>query len=118
MYYKQEIGKKGENLATDFLEKEGCKIIDRNFNCWWGEIDIIAKDRDEIVFVEVKTRNNKKYGQASEAINKNKKAHIKKTIEYYLYSKKIKNVFNRIDVIEIYYFKNKIKINHIKKAIE
>ena len=87
MYYKKQIGKNGEDIATDFLIEKGYQIIERNFNCWWGEIDIIALDKNEFVFVEVKTRSNKNYGEASEAVNTQKKKHLWKAIEYYTYIK-------------------------------
>lgn len=118
MYYKQETGKSGEELASQYLEKQGYKILDRNFNCHQGEIDIIAKDKDEIVFIEVKTRTNKKYGFASEAVNENKQKHLLRAIKYYIYTKKYENSFIRIDVIEVYIKNDEININHIKQAIE
>lgn len=118
MYYKQETGKSGEEIASIYLEKEGYIILERNFSCHQGEIDIIAKDKDEIVFIEVKTRTNKKYGLASEAVNKQKQNHLIRTIKYYIYINNYENDFIRIDVIEVYITNKKIKINHIKQAIE
>lgn len=118
MYYKQEIGKSGEEIVSKYLESKGYEILDRNFNCYQGEIDIIAKDKKEIVFIEVKTRKNKKYGLASEAVNENKQKHLLKAIKYYIYIKKYENCFIRIDVIEVYIKNRKININHIKQAIE
>ena len=55
---RQELGKEGEDFAADYLQKQGYEIIDRNFECKQGEIDIIAKDKNEYVFIEVKTRQN------------------------------------------------------------
>ena len=118
MYYKQEIGKSGEDIAADYLTSKGCNVIERNFVCWQGEIDIIALDKNEIVFVEVKTRRNKKYGLAAEAVNEIKKKHLWKATEYYVCSRNLQNNFIRIDVIEVYLNKEKVQINHIKKAIE
>lgn len=118
MYYKQETGKEGEDIATKYLKDIGYNVIERNFECRQGEIDIIALDKDEIVFVEVKTRRNKKYGLASEAVNDIKKKHLWKAVEYYLYSRNLQDDFIRLDVIEIYLRKEKAYINHIKKAIE
>ena len=118
MYYKQETGKSGEEIASIYLEKEGYIILERNFSCHQGEIDIIAKDKDEIVFIEVKTRTNNKYGLASEAVNKQKQNHLIRTIKYYIYINNYENNFIRIDVIEVYITNKKIKINHIKQAIE
>ena len=118
MYYKQETGKEGEDIATEYLESIGYNVIERNFECRQGEIDIIALDKDEIVFIEVKTRRNKKYGLAVEAVNDTKKKHLWKAVQYYLYSRNLQDDFIRLDVMEIYLSKGRVYINHIKKAIE
>lgn len=117
MYYKKQIGKIGENLAVLFLEQNGYIILDRNFLCTQGEIDIVALDKSELVFIEVKTRTNMNYGYASEAVNKQKQKHLIKAIKYYLHSRNFENEFIRIDIIEIYIKGRKAHINHIKQAI-
>lgn len=117
MYYKQSIGKNGEYIATEYLQKKGYKILDKNFRCNQGEIDIVALDKEEIVFVEVKTRSNQQYGLASEAVNKQKKRHLINAIKYYVYIRNLENEFIRIDVIEIYIKKGKVYIHHIKQAL-
>ena len=117
MYYKHNTGKKGEDLATKYLEQKGYTILERNFNCNQGEIDIIALDNEEIVFIEVKTRTNTNYGLASEAVNRQKKEHLKRTIKYYIHTRNLENEYIRIDVIEIYVKNKKAYINHIKQAI-
>lgn len=114
---KQELGKQGENMATKYLQKKGYKIIARNFECKQGEIDIIAKDKKEYVFIEVKTRQNFQYGKPCEAVNNQKKKHIYKATQYYIYSHKLENKFIRIDVIEIYKTNNKYYLHHIKQII-
>ena len=76
IHVKSELGKIGEQIATEYVEKLGYKIIKRNFYCKQGEIDIIAQDNQEIVFIEVKTRTNTNYGKPSEAINKVKLRHM------------------------------------------
>lgn len=118
MYRKQVIGKSGEELACRYLEKNDYNIIERNFSCLQGEIDIIAYDvkNNELVFFEVKTRTNFNYGFPSDAVNKQKQRHILKSVEYYLYSRKIDNTFVRIDVIEIVVNKGKYKLNHLEKV--
>lgn len=118
MYYKQETGKEGEDIAVYYLKSIGYNVIERNFECRQGEIDIIALDKDEIVFIEVKTRRNKKYGLPAEAVNDTKKKHLWKAVQYYLYSRNLQDDFIRLDVIEMYLSKGKTYINHIKKAIE
>lgn len=111
---KKIIGKKGEELATKYLTNKGIKVIKQNFYCKFGEIDIIAKDGEELVFVEVKTRTNSKFGKPAEAVNYNKKKHLYHSIECYLYLNNVSNTKIRIDVIEIYLDCKGNVINHIK----
>lgn len=118
MYIKQETGKLGENIAEHYLKQKGYIILDKNFECKQGEIDIIALDKKEIVFVEVKTRTSNKYGTPSEAVNKIKQKHMLQTIKYYLYIRNLAEEFVRIDVIEVYIKDNIYKVNHIKQAFE
>ena len=117
MYLKHEIGKIGEDLASKYLEDAEYTIIERNFMARQGEIDIIAKDKKELVFIEVKTRTNDMYGKPIEAVNMQKQKHLLNTIKYYLYSKHLENEFVRIDVIEVYFNNDTYKINHIKQII-
>ena len=119
MYKKKETGKLGEDLATRYLENKGYKILERNFEAKQGEIDIIALDleKEELVFIEVKTRTTLRYGNPIEAVNENKQEHLIKTIKYYLYSRHLEEEFMRVDVIEIYLYKHRYKVNHIKQII-
>lgn len=117
MYERHEIGKVGEELATKYLQQIGYIIIERNFECRQGEIDIIAKDKDEVVFVEVKTRGSFLYGLPKEAVDKTKKRHLYRSAEFYIYIKKLVDIPVRIDVIEVYEKQGNFKINHIKNAI-
>ncbi len=118
MYINQEKGRIGENLACLYLEKNNYKIIERNFRCRQGEIDIIVRDeiKNELVFVEVKTRSSLKYGRPSEAVEQLKQKHIKNVAKYYNYKKKIKNTAIRFDVIEVFLNNSNYKIEHIKQA--
>lgn len=112
---KQELGKEGEEFAVNYLQKKGYKIIDRNFECRQGEIDIIAKEKNEYVFIEVKTRQNFNYGMPCEAVDERKQKHIWNATKYYIYSHKLEDKFIRIDVIEIYKKQGKFYLNHIKQ---
>ena len=87
MYERHAVGKKGEEIANDFLIKEGYTIVERNFECKAGEIDIIAFDnkKEEIVFIEVKTRTNIKYGNPADAVDYRKQKHIYKSARFFLY---------------------------------
>lgn len=118
MYFRQEIGRWGEKLACEYLEENNYKVIERNFLCRQGEIDIIAKDllKKELVFIEVKTRSNLRYGNPSEAVNRGKQKHMVGAIQYYIHKNHIKNIPIRVDVIEVYIVQ-KCKINHIKQIL-
>ena len=117
MYKNQILGQIGENLAMNYLLKKQYEIIGKNFRCKSGEIDVIAIKGEYLVFIEVKTRSNARYGIPSEAVTKQKRKHIYKTAKYYLYINHIEHSFVRFDVIEIYVVKNKFRINHIKQII-
>lgn len=118
MYQRHIIGRSGEDIAEKYLIQNNYQIIEKNFSCRQGEIDIIAKDKNEIVFIEVKTRTNKNYGNPIDAVTYYKQNHIIRTIEYYIYIKKLANAFIRIDVIEIYQkTKDAYRIHHVKSAI-
>lgn len=114
---KIELGQKGEIEAHKYLDRLGYFIVARNFKCTYGEIDIIAIDKNELVFVEVKTRCSKKYGEAREAVDRHKKKHIKKAATFYIYKNRLENRFVRFDVIEIYLKDEKFNIKHIKNTL-
>ena len=113
MYERHILGKTGEEIGTKYLIKNGYRIIIRNFRCRQGEIDIIAQDKNEIVFIEVKTRKNTNYGYPIDAVDKRKQKHILNASKYYIYINKLEKKNIRFDVIEIYK-KDKFYINHIK----
>ena len=115
MYERHELGKEGENYATEYLKNKGYKILQRNFSCKQGEIDIIAKEKEEYVFIEVKTRQNFHYGSPAESVTGGKQKHIWKATKYYIYLHKLENKYIRFDVIEVYKNKNKFYLNHIKQ---
>lgn len=114
---KKRAGSKGENIACSFLTKLGYEIIERNYRYERGEIDIISKEGDTLVFVEVKYRKSLEYGPPELAISKGKQNQIKKVAQAYLYENDIKDQSCRIDVIAILHLPNqKPTINHITNA--
>ena len=117
MYKNQFIGQNGEDIAVNYLENLGYEIIERNFSCKQGEIDIIARYKNEIVFIEVKARTNSLYGMPADAVNEKKQNHLTRAIKYYIYRNHLENEFIRIDVIEVYLSGDNFKINHIKQFI-
>ena len=88
-YNNKKIGGRGEDLAVDYLTNQNFEIIERNYHYGHGEIDIIAKEKDILVFVEVKTRKNLEFGPPELSITKNKQRQIRRIAEAYLYEKEI-----------------------------
>lgn len=94
-------GKKQEAIAQNFLKKKGYKILESNFSTKIGEIDIVAKDKNVIVFVEVKYRTTDGFGLPREAVNSYKQNKIKKVATLYLKINKLEEKDIRFDVIDI-----------------
>jgi len=117
----RSIGRKYEKLAADFLVKQGLNIITQNYYCSIGEIDIIAEDRNCLVFVEVKTRTSLKYGAPEYAVNYWKRKHLELSARCYMEYFRMKDYFARFDIVEVFakYADNNLdieKINIIKNA--
>lgn len=110
----KQKGDLGENIACKYLLGKGAQILESNYKIKTGEIDIIIKLENEIVFVEVKSRSNIKYGYPSEAISYKKIKKIISTAKYYILKNDLYNVPIRFDVIEVYLNEN--KVNHIVNA--
>lgn len=99
----RRIGMEKEGLAAEFLEKKGFRILERNFYCRQGEIDLIAESLEGVlVFVEVKYKKNGKNGLPEEAVNRAKQLKIRKAAQYYLYRHPWKAELEcRFDVVSI-----------------
>ena len=112
------LGSEGEELAAMFLERKGYGIIARNYKTPVGEIDIIARDGDTIVFVEVKTRANYSFGHPFEAVHKDKRQKMKNLALLYL-KKQRYQLPARFDVVSIIRSQSgKRAIEHIVDAFE
>ena len=102
MINKRQLGQEKEEMACLYLENNGYKILENNFRCKIGEIDIIAKKDMCLVFVEVKYRSSNKYGYSIEAVNKKKQITIRKVAEFYVTTRyKKSDIMCRFDVIGI-----------------
>lgn len=102
MLNNREIGKIGEGIARCYLLESGYSILETNYSTRYGEIDIIAKDRQTVAFIEVKTRRKVNFGYPREAVNWHKQLKIKSMAEYYILSKKLQDTPMRFDVIEVF----------------
>ena len=111
-FYKKLLGRVGEEQAAKYLKKQGYRVLERNYKNAFGEIDIIAKDGEYTVFIEVKTRSDESFGTPSEAVNYKKRMKYGRIAAAYLNLKGIADAPCRFDVIEV----KEGEINHIKDA--
>jgi len=97
----RELGRKGEELAIRFLKKKGYRILERNYVCKLGEIDIVAREKDTLAFVEVKTRTSTLFGPPELSVTPFKQMQISKAALVYLKEKNLEEVKARFDVVSI-----------------
>ena len=111
------LGRRGEIIARKFLQNRGYSIIEENYHSRYGEIDIIARDGEIVVFVEVKLRKNANFAQAREFVTYKKQEKIIKTADIWL-SENQNDYQLRFDVIEVYtgLASKKTLVNHIENA--
>lgn len=117
---KKETGDIGEKYAVKYLKRNGYKIIEQNYSKPYGEIDIIARDGKNLIFLEVKTRRQDTMTQPYEAVTRSKQQRIIKTAYAYLRDKKIE-CFCRFDVCEVFVDPDTLKlirVNYIENAFE
>jgi len=116
MVSTKEQGNKGEQIARQHLKLLGFEIVEMNYRFGHGEIDIIAKDGDTLVFCEVKMRKSEEYGDPEYAITSNKQKQIRKIAQGYLYEHEIREQDCRFDVVAIRMKRSTPEINYIKNA--
>mgnify|MGYP003632194283 FL=1 len=110
-----ELGKKGEKLAIDFLIENDYKILEKNYRYLKAEVDIIAIKKDVLVVVEVKTRSSDYFGNPQDFITPKKIKLLVSAIDYYVVQRDL-DVEVRFDIIAIIHQKNKTKIEHLENA--
>ncbi len=115
---RQQYGKDSESIATRYLKKNGYKILEQNYRNKLGEIDIIAKDKKTLVFVEVKARRSSGYGSPKWAVTLKKQRKISMVALYYLKATKQNKVKARFDVVAISSSQDNPRIELIKNAFE
>jgi putative endonuclease len=114
---KINTGKEGEKIAAAFLKKNGYRIIETNYRCTLGEIDIIAREKNELVFVEVKTRKSVELGYPEQAVGRNKQKKMSQLALWYL-QKKNADTEARFDVVAITISDAGNEIRLIKNAFD
>lgn len=117
MNKRQALGQEGERKARKFLERKGYQILHQNYRFGRGEIDLICKDKNTFVFVEVKARNSREFGDGAEAVNLKKREKLIATAYAYLKASKMETLPFRFDIISILSdAKNKEEITHLTGA--
>ncbi len=112
------LGRLGEDLARERLEGLGYRILKTNYRCRLGEIDLVARDGDVLVFVEIKTRRNEPLGQAKEAVTRRKQAQLSKVALAYMKSNNLWGSKARFDVVAIGLIDGNKEIEVIRDAFE
>ncbi len=107
----KSTGNYGEDLACNFLKEQGYKILERNYRIRGGEIDIVARDKDVLAFVEVKTRYSHEYGLPAEAMTYFKIKALLKTVQFYLSQYHLFDKPYRLDFISVDFTDNKSNPN-------
>lgn len=111
------FGRMGEDRACLYLEEKGMTLVARNFRCRNGEIDLIMTDGSVFVFVEVKTRRNRLYGEPIEAVTVYKQRHIRYTAKMFLLTRHLYDVRVRFDVVEIMMAPGReVRLRHTRNA--
>jgi len=115
---RRSLGKKGEELAILHLRDLKYKILERNFKCPLGEIDIIAREKNTLVFIEVKTRATRDFGGPAAAVHERKQRQLSKVALTYLNQKKLFHVPARFDVVAVELLPPSPRIEVIRNAFE
>ncbi len=97
----KETGKEGEEIAARFLKSKGYRILERNYRTRFGEIDIIARKKKNIVFVEVKTRTSDEFGSPSEAVNRKKLAKLTSVASQFIQENRFEGFSFEFEVVSI-----------------
>lgn len=101
MAAKDDLGRRGEALAADYLAEGGMQVLERNWRCDQGEIDLVARDGEELVFVEVKTRSGLGFGHPLEAITVTKLARLRRLAAAWCAAHPGANGLVRIDAVAV-----------------
>lgn len=115
---RQTLGKTGEEIALRHLKGLGYRVLERNYRCPLGEIDLIAHDGDCLVFVEIKTRRGNTIAEAKGAVGPIKQKKLARLALYYLKKMNSINTKSRFDVVAVCINDNKQKIELIKNAFD
>ena len=110
------LGRKGENLAASYLREQGWEILERNYRTRLGEIDLVCRDHESIVFVEVKTRASADFARPDESVTQRKQAKLRRLVEEYLVAHRLEASDVRFDVLGVTLGSHRTEFEHIVGA--
>ncbi|MFM5968326.1 MAG: YraN family protein [Micrococcales bacterium] len=113
---KHILGSYGEQVACDYLASQNYEVLDRNWRCSIGELDLVARDHETLVFVEVKTRNGRGFGHPFEAITDSKRTRLRQLSNAWLASNSGHPAKIRIDAISVLIEQGRVSIEHLKEV--
>ncbi len=114
---RKKLGTSSENLASEYLIRQGFQLIEKNYRCPIGEIDLIVRDQSHLVFVEVKSKRSIKYGIPAYAVNWRKQNKLVQLAKWYLKSNRIDKQSCRFDVVSIHWpLGEEAEIKHVRNA--
>lgn len=117
MSHNQQFGKRGEDMAASFFKNQGYEIVERNWRCRFGEVDLIIKCGEEWRFVEVKARQNEVFGYPEEAVTAVKREHFYKAIEIYSQMRGLSPRQVHADVLAIVLSEKDFDVRWLKDAV-
>ena len=111
------LGRKGEDLAASYLRELGWEVIERNYRSWLGEIDLVCRDHDTLVFVEVKTRTGTDFARPDQSVTLRKQAKLRRLVEDYLVTHRLESRDVRFDVMGVTVGSRRPQFDHIVGAL-
>lgn len=116
---RKVLGARGEDLAVKYLKKKGYKVIERNYRCQWGEIDLVAREGDTLVFVEIKSRSSSGFGLPQDAVGRFKQEKLIQVAQAYMAEHRLQETIPaRFDVVAVQLTASGPNIELIKDAFE
>lgn len=114
---RKRTGRRGEEIAAAYFARRGYSILQRNWRCSAGELDIVMEKEDTLIFVEVRTRHGRRFGTAEESVTPAKQARLIELAQTYLQQEQAPHSSWRIDVAAVQLGSGSPQINHIKNAV-
>lgn len=115
---KQILGQEGERIAESYLRKKGYRVVERNYRCSVGELDLVVLDRRVIVFVEVKTRTDERFGAPLESVGSRKQKKMIKAALFFLSQRRLHHRDARFDVVGVSWRDREPVVEHVENAFE